>query len=376
MIFNILQNLPEKSKIKLDKKLRESLFSNKSVTEWSRFTNISVKNISRYINGTRSLPISLLNNLISIKKLDVNDLQNKIDIKMNKSGNYLNIGPLINIDEKWVYIGELIKGDGHIPSNFWNITFINNSETLINHVKGFFISLGIKQSQMTLIKREDANFLIIRSAVLAHLFNKILDIPVGKKGELNIPKFIISNKNLSIAAIRGAFDAEGSVTFTSSRRISITSNSRQWLIQMKQILEKLRIESRITEDKFNRERPIYRLLIFHKSNLKKFLEIISPLHPKRKDKLREILNNYTRHSQKEFHKRILLSIQKGNIRKRDISKNIHQSLMLVGNNLNWLKKKEHIFPYEKIVTNKGGFHKYKITEKGEEYLNKSLSFFD
>jgi len=376
MRFNILQFLPKNTKIKMDKRLRKTFFLTKSVTEWSKIFNISIKNMSRYINGTRCLPLNLVNNLISLTKIDIGRLQNKMEFKISHSGNYLRIGPFVDINEEWVYVGELIKGDGHIPQNFWNITFVNNNKTLIDYVRDFFTSLGIKKKQTTLIEREDANFLIIRSAVLAHLFNKILNIPTGKKGELNIPDFISSNRVLSIAAIRGSFDAEGSVTFAGSRRISITSNSKQWLLKIKQILKKLRIESRVIEDKSKREVPIYRLLIFHKSNLKKFLEIIEPLHPKRKEKLREILNNYTKNSQRSFHKRILISIKKGNKRKRDISKDIHQNLVLIGNNLNWLKKKEYIIPFEKVATNKGCFYKYIITQKGEEYLEKSLSFFD
>jgi len=360
----------------MGKGLRKTFFLTKSVTEWGKIFNIPIKNMSRYINGTRSLPLDLVNKLILLKKIDIKNLQNKIEVKISKNGNYLKIGPFIDINENWVYIGELINGDGHIPSNFWNITFVNKNETLINYVKSFFISLGIRQTQITLIKREDANFLIIRSSVLAHLFNKILGVPTGKKNELNIPDFILSNMSLSIAAIRGAFDAEGSVTFTGSRRISITSNSKRWLFQIKQILETLRIESRITKDKSKREFPIYRLLIFHKSNLKKFLKIISPLHPKRRDKLNEILNNYTKNSQREFHKRILLSIKKGNVRKREIAKNINQRLPITGSNINWLRKKEFIESYEKVYSNVGSYYKYKITKKGENYLEKSLSFFD
>lgn len=376
MRFNILQYLPKNTKIKMNKGLRETFFLSKSVTEWGKILNISMKNMSRYINGTRSLPIDLVNNLALLTKIDINKLQDKIELKISKSGNYLKIGPLVEIDKEWVYVGELIKGDGHIPSNFWNITFVNNNKGLIKHVENFFISLGIKQTQITIIEREDANFLIIRSSVLAHIFNKILDVPFGKKDEIKISDFVLSDNSLSIAAVRGAFDAEGSVTFTGSRRISITSNSKKWLLDIEQILSKLRIESKIFEDKSKRKEPIYRVLIFHKSNLKKFLEIIKPLHQKRKEKLKEILNNYTKNPQREFHKRILLSIKKGNVRRRDISRDIKQSLVLVGNNINWLKKKSYIEPYQKIYTNQGSFYKYRITPKGKEYLNKSLSFFD
>ena len=138
----------------------------------------------------------------------------------------------------------------------------------------------------------------------------------------------------------------------------------------------LKIKSTIFQDNYNKEKPMYRLIIYHYVNLKRFKDIIKPLHTKRKQKLNEILNNYTKNPQRLFHRKILLSIKDGNVRKRDISKNIKQNLILVGNNLNWLKKKGLIIPYEKIFTNNGCFHKYKVTKRGEGYLKDSPSFFD
>ncbi len=376
MEFNILQYLPENIRIRIDNDIRKMFFEGKSVTNWSKVLNISLKNSSRYINGTRSISLILLKRLIGLTKADIDKLQNKIEFKIGKSGSYHRIGPSIDIDKNWVYISELINGDGHIPLSFWQIVFVNKNEELINYVKNFFLTQGIREDQMTLIKREDANFIVIRAAVLAHIFNKILKVSAGKKMELTIPNFVMQNKNLSIAAVKGAFDSEGSVTFSGSRRISISSNSKNWLNQIKQVLENLRISSTILEDKSKRKVPIYRIFIYKKSNLEKFLTIINPLHTKRKEKLKEILNNYTRNPSREFHKKILLSIQKGNIRKRDISKDLNLKLVITQNNINWLKKKQYIFAYEKIITNEGGYHKYKITSKGKDYLNKSLSFFD
>ncbi len=375
MKFNILQYLPNTTKIMIDKEIRKELFSNKSISEWSKSLNVPLKNISRYINGTRSIPITLLTELAKSKKIN-SKLQDKIKLKITKSGNYLRIGPIIKIDEDLIYVAELIKGDGHITPNFWRIIFVNNNGFLITYVHNFFKSLGIKQSQISLIKRKDANFLTIRSSLLAILFNKILEVPSGRKKELNIPEFVLSDRNLSIAAVRGAFDAEGHITSKGSRRISITSNSKKWLTQLKQILEKLNINSRIFEDKSKRKEPLYRLFISHRQNLIKFLKIIKPLHTKRKEKLKERLSDYTKNPQKEFHKRILLSIKKGNTRRREIASDIKQDLILIGNNINWLKKKRYIDSFEKIYTNKGCYHKYKVTGKGEGYLEKSLSFFD
>ncbi len=376
MEFNILQFLPESAKIKTKEEIRKILFNGQSVSEWSHQLNIPLKNMSRYKNGTRPLPIILLNKLIKLSKLDIKKLQDNIETKINKSGRYLKIGPLLKIEEKWVYISELLKGDGHITPNFWYITFVNQNEFLIKYTKEFFISLGINKTQISLIKREDANFLIIRSSLLAHLFNKILLVPIGKKDKIAIRNFVILNNKLGIAAVRGAFDAEGSVTFTGSRRISITSNCKIWLIQLQKILINLKIKSTIFKDNHKKEKPIYRLLIYHYVNLKRFQDIIKPLHTKRKEKLEEILNNYTKNPQRMFHKKILLSIKKGNVRKRDISRGIKKNLILVGNNLNWLRKNKFIEPYKKVCTNKGCFHKYKITPKGKRYIKESYSFFD
>jgi len=376
MKFNVLQYLPQNTKIRVNERLRKELFYKKTVTEWSKTLKVHLKNMSRYMNGKRPIPIKVLIELINFKKININSLQNEIEIKIDKGGKYLKIGPFIEINEQWVYVSELINGDGHITPDFWCICFINNNKILIRYVKNFFLSLGIKLPQMYLVKRDDANFLTIRSSLLAHILNKILDVAVGKKNEINIPEFIISDKNLSIAAVRGAFDAEGSVTFTGSRRISISSNSRQWVLQLKRILESLRISSTIIEEKSKREKPIYRLLIYSKTNLVRFRDTIRPLHSKRIKKLNEIINNYTRNPSRWLHKKVLLSIKNGNERKRDIAKNLNQKLVITGSNINWLKKKEYIEPYQKIYTNKGSFHKYKLTQQGEEYLNKSLSFFD
>lgn len=192
MKFNILQYLPEKTKIKTTKEIRKVLFKKKFISDWSHQLKIPLKNMSRYKNGTRSIPLKLFNELILVQKLNPQQLQEKIEFKINNTGKYLRIGPIIKLNEEWIYISELIKGDGHITPNYWYITFVNKDEGLIKHVKDFFISLGIKKGQFHEIKREDANFLIIRSSLLAYIFNNILDVPTGRKDNINIKSFVMS----------------------------------------------------------------------------------------------------------------------------------------------------------------------------------------
>lgn len=373
MNFNILQYLPENTKIKLKNEALKELFCQKTLTEYSKVLGISLKNASRYRNGSRAISLALLNRLLDLSKLDISRLQNNIQLKIGATGGFIKIGPFIEINEDWVYISELLKGDGHITSNLWYIAFVNNNKTLIDYVKNFFISLGLDKKHIFLYKRADADFLTIRSSLLAFLLNRLLDVPTGKKHEINIKDFVLENKEFGIAAVRGAFDAEGSVTFTGSRRISITSNSITWINKLRDILNNLRIKSTFFREEKNREKPIYRLFIYHISNLRRFNEVIKPLHSNRKRKLNDIVENYTKNPVRFFHKKVLLSIKNGNLKRSDISNDIKQNKRLVGNNLDWLKKKGFILPYEKIYTNKGSFYKYKITNDGESYLEEMLN---
>ncbi|MBS3079302.1 hypothetical protein J4218_04225 [Candidatus Pacearchaeota archaeon] len=375
MEINILHYLPENTKIKLDKILIDKLFYGRSLTRWSRFLGISLKNLSRYKNGSRAVPLDLFNRLVALLNLNLIDFQNNIQLKINSTGNYIKLGPIIEIDEKWVYVSELIKGDGHIPSKFHYLVLVNNNKVLIDYVKDFFISLGLDKKHLFIYKKDDVNFLIIRSYLLAYLFNKILEVPVGKKNEINISDFVMKNRSFGIAAIRGAFDAEGSVNFIGSRSITISSQSLIWINKLQKILDILKIKSKIYKEEKSRSRPIYRLTIHHIINLKRFYRIIKPLHSKRQDKLRKIITEFNKNPSRIFHKKILLSIQSGNYRRSDIARDINKSLILVSNNIAYLKEKGFITPFEKNYTNIGCYFKYKMTDSGIKYLEEGESYY-
>jgi DNA-binding transcriptional regulator WhiA len=375
MIFNLLQYLPKHTKIKLDEDLRKKLFSSKKVSEWSRQLKIPLKNMSRYKIGSRSLSLNLFKDLLKFSGLKLKDFQDKTQLKINPTGKYLRIGPFVDINESWVYVSELINGDGHIPKKFWNITFVNKDSGLIRYVKNFFISLGLNESRLTIVKNKNVNFLIIRSSLLAYIFNKILEVSVGKKEEINIPYFIIKNKKLGISAVRGAFDAEGSISFTGSRRISISSNSELWISKLNKILIGLNIKSKVYKETRGRKKPLYRLFIYHIINLRRFARIIKPLHTERSFKLNNIINEFNKNPSRIFHRKVLLSIQKRNLRRKEIAKDIKCGLVKTANNIAYLKNKKFIIPIEKIYTNKGCYFKYNITKKGLEYLKAGKSYY-
>src|SRR3989338_6381679 len=321
MEINILHYLPENTIIKVEDNTLK-LFPQMRLSELSKQLGINLKNMGRYKNGKRGIPLILFKKLLEISNQNILDFQGKIMIKIGNTGDYLKIGPYLEITSDWIYISQLINGDGHIAQNLWHIAFVNNNEILIDYVYNFFKSLGLAENHFSRIKREDATFLIIRSAIIAVLLNQIFEVSIGKKGEISIPKFILTDKNFEIAAIRGAFDSEGCISFSGSRRISITSNSSNWIYQLNQILNNLKIKSRVFKEEKNRERPIYRLFITHIINIKKFYEIIKPLHSERYEKLGRIIQEFKQNYNNQFHKEILSLIKHGISRKRDIAKKI------------------------------------------------------
>jgi len=378
MQFNILQYLPENAKLLADIDLNDKLFGTERLIDLCNKFNISLKNLSRYRNRTRALPLSFFLAIVKYRKIKLNELQNKIIIKINNCGGYLKIGPILEINSNWVYISELLKGDGHITRNFWYINFTNKEDSLIQTIRDFFLSLGLSEKRIDIREREGIKFMTIRSYLLAYLFYRILGVTPGKKSKIiDINDFVTKDLEFGKAAVRGAFDAEGSVSFIASRRVSISSISFGWIKKLKLILEKLRIKSSIFEDRSRRENAIYVLVIYGIINIKRFYDEIKPVHQKRKEKLQEIINSYWKNPEYIFHKDILLSIKMGINRKKDIASKLKIKLITAANNISKLRNKGYITPKEKIFSNNGSFFKYQITKKGEEYLEKELiPFFD
>ncbi len=323
------------------------------------------------------MPLEIFCRLCKLNKLSLHKLQNKVYLKVTPSGTAIKFGPYLHINETWVYVAELIRGDGHIPMNYWTINFVNKEETLINYVSDFFNQLGVPRTSIYTLKRPDATFLTIRSFVFAYLFSKLFNIPTGAKEEMHLPSFVLLNQRFMSAAVRGAFDAEGSVQNTGSRRIVISSNSNLWLKDLQIALEHLRVVSKLYTDTSARKKPIYRLCIFHKLNLIRFLKIVKPYHPKRIAKLMELLETYPGKTYVSYWRsKVLSAIKKGCTKRRSIAIKLKVGKKIIGGNLRWLLSKQLISISKKVWTNKGGFYEYKITKKGLQYLQNAHSFFN
>jgi intein/homing endonuclease len=303
--INLLETLPNNTKIKLDENIKSYLFNAlkkeyPTLKELGQHIKINSYNIGRYSSGTRAIPLMTFIKLLKISELNLNDFQNKIKIKLSSTGKYLKIGPFLDIDEKWIYISELIRGDGHITKNMWSIQFLNKENHLIETVKNFFLDIGLPKKRITLMNTNNCNHLVIRSMLLAYILKNIFNINPGKRKDENIPDFIKENEKFTISAIRGFFDAEGSVyisknKFKRTRSVRLSSISLNYIKNIKSMLKRLDISTNLYTEK-RKNNDIYRLVLRGRKNIMKFKHTIKPNHPKRYKLLNILLNSYTRFS--------------------------------------------------------------------------------
>lgn len=364
----------------IDDSIRKSLFqevNNGILKKTSEQLKVSIQNLSRYMNGKRAMPLSLFLKMLDVSSLDKECFQDRIKICVGKSGTRLELGPYILIDDKWVYISELIRGDGHIKKNLWGFYFVNKEINLINLVREFFIKLGVPKESMHLILKKSVWSLEIRSKILALIFWKIFNILPGKRGEDKLPEFYF-NSGYAPAAIRGAFDAEGSVQIgnPSPRRIIISSKSRLWLIDLGRMLGELKIESSIREE-IRCNISIFRLYVHGQINLKRFYDLIIPNHQKRLNKLKLLLKTYDKKRAVEgsIPTMLLESLKtSGPLKRTSISRKLNINKSRLSWYLTSLQQKQLISVVERTYTPKGSCYTYGITDFGIKKLEEDRSF--
>jgi len=338
----------------------------------------SRRNLRRYIRQERSMPLRVLQRLLKAARAGPAELHGKIKMRIGNCGTRLSLGPTLTIDEEFVYVAELIRCDGHIPKNLWSIVFVNKEPRLISVVRRFFEKFGLRRNNMNLAVYRGVNFLRVYSRLFALILHRVFRIPLGKKGDMRVPGFVLSSPHLAAAAVRAGFDAEGNVQTRTAenkatpRRVVITNISKSYLKCLRRAMHSLSIESRIYTEK-RLAGVIYRLVVYHQENLRRFALIIRPLHPKRAIKLAALLETYRKDRIPELSLRtkILRSIQRGNATRKQIASDLNLSLSRVGNQLYRLREQNLIAKPAMIWTNHGGYGVFRLTSVGERVLNRS-----
>ncbi len=104
----------------------------------ARSLGIKARNLQRYKKIARSMPLGVLKGLLKLSGTDASALQGKIHMRIGNSGTPISIGPGLRIDEEFVCVAELIRCDGHLPKNRWQVVFVNKEKMSIFAVEGFF----------------------------------------------------------------------------------------------------------------------------------------------------------------------------------------------------------------------------------------------
>ena len=126
------------------------------------------------------------------------------------------------------------------------------------------------------------------------LFKKELDLPMGKKENIKIPLWILSNKKFELACVRGIFDTDGSITIQKKYKkfpyyphVKITSKSYELVSQIKGIFSEFGIKSSISRSKrITARNPniIFNVDIYGSREVGRFFQLFGSSNPKHAEK--------------------------------------------------------------------------------------------
>jgi len=132
--------------------------------------------------------------------------------------------------------------------------------------------------------------LIIPHMMIRHLFNLVLEIPIGKKSyDIKAPSILLNSQlNIIKKTLAMVYDCEGYFTFVkppkSVRMIGLNMVSKDYICGIKKLLSKIGIKSYINQRPSN----IYRLAIYGKQNILSFKQQIKMITERKQAKLEEI----------------------------------------------------------------------------------------
>ena len=193
----------------------------------------------------------------------------------------------------------IMTGDGSVNKyTFKNYTSIDYSISITcsfsddrEYVDNFVIPLiyeifNIKLQSIKL-KNQNSIRIITRSKGLFY-FLKDIGFNIGPKNNIEIPSFILSNREFLIPFIRGLFDTDGSVALKKNYKypvISLKQKSRRIIEQLEVILKEMGFSMYVEYDVIVNDKRWFsskgsRIYISGRRNLKKWIDIIGFSNPK------------------------------------------------------------------------------------------------
>jgi len=171
----------------------------------------------------------------------------------------------------------VMHGDGSMSGN--RILISENDINFVNKISLLFRKLFSIKPNIFHDKGRNSYYCHFKSSVIYRYFTDVLEIPKGAvRPRLTLPSFI---KKLEFKFqkeyVGGLYDAEGWLT-TRQAHIGFSIINKEIRDFISAILKKCKIKHSISF-RNRRENTEYELHIYGKSNLKKFQEQISFLHP-------------------------------------------------------------------------------------------------
>ncbi|MFH1237738.1 MAG: LAGLIDADG family homing endonuclease [Candidatus Aenigmatarchaeota archaeon] len=284
----------------LEEKFRKEFFDEALVSFGSQYKlagylGVGQFTVSRWFNGKFLIPVKTLLKINESVKMDTR----LIEVKVIRIGSAQGSLPVkrslpIAIDGNLAYLMGLIITDGHIDKNLAWVEFVNNQkylrsifmeniEKIFNH-KNFYI---YQKNEMQVY---------VKNKTISTIFHE-LGIPKGKKFDIvEVPEKIKkSSIEIKKCFLRGCFDGDGSVAYTKRqglRIVNYATSSRKMAEGISEILRELEIRNSVIKNK----NDIYYINITGRDEIEKFQRLVDFKHPKRSEKLEEILNSYKKPS--------------------------------------------------------------------------------
>jgi intein/homing endonuclease len=277
-----------------------------SYSKLSRYNSICQRSLYYWLDGRRPIPIKHFIYFISISDYSMEDILPRIKYELKGismgSGARKKITNLpFFIDEELLYLVGYLFGDGCLKSKEWTIHFCDEYLLQIEKINTIIIKLFGIGGKIT--KFNDNKYeLHVYSKALAIFFNKLFDMPYGKKKRIIMPKIIENDQKLKLSFLRGFSDADGGVPrmeeykiipnwILNAPNIEIASKYQNILLDLKEVLKKQGIIPNIY---YHKKNDSYRLIISGKKNIFKCKEIVIFEHPIKEKRLKELVNSLPR----------------------------------------------------------------------------------
>ncbi|MBI2507337.1 hypothetical protein HYV89_00100 [Candidatus Woesearchaeota archaeon] len=280
-------------KIITDLQRRENLSYNKLAKKY----NFCSRSLYYWIDGKRPIPLKIFLKIIDLSKFNFKSLLK--DIQLNLEGISMGDGnrkkivklPFV-IDEKLSYLAGYLFGDGCLKSEEYTVQFVDEYSEQINNIQELIFSLfNIKGNT---IRNGNKTELIVYSKAIWLFFNKIFNMPIGTKTDINFPKIIYKDHDLKLSFVKGFIDADGGICrieecdnippwFLKSPNIEIAAKTKNILEQIKTVFGDIGLKSNLYYHKSN---DSYRLIICGNKNILKCNELKIFLHPLKSARLK------------------------------------------------------------------------------------------